>query len=92
MTTLRIDDELKARIDRAAAAAGKSAHAFILQAIVQAVERVEMGEEMHRIADERWSRLLATGKSVPWNEARAYLRKCARGERTRRPAARKTAR
>jgi predicted transcriptional regulator len=91
-TTIRIDDELKARIGDAAAATGKSAHAFIVEAIVQTVERVEQDEELHRVAEERWSRLLATGKSVPWDEARAYLQARARGERPRRPVARKAGR
>ena len=91
-TTIRIDDDLKARIGDAAAATGKSAHAFIVEAIVQTVERVEQDEELHRVAEERWSRLLVTGKSVPWDEARAYLQARARGERPRRPVARKAGR
>ena len=91
-TTIRIDDDLKARIGDAAAATGKSAHAFIVEAIVQTVERVEQDEELHRVAEERWSRLLATGKSVPWDEARAYLQARSRGERPRRPVARKAGR
>lgn len=28
---------------------------------------------MHRVADERWSALLQTNKSVIWSEAKAYL-------------------
>ena len=59
---------------------------------MQTVERVEQDEELHRVAEERWSRLLATGKSVPWDEARAYLQARSRGERPRRPVARKAGR
>ena len=92
VTTIRIDDELKVRVGNAAAATGKTAHAFIVEAIVQAVERVEQDEELQRVAEDRWSRLLATVKTVPWTEARAYLQARARGDRPRRPAARKVGR
>ena len=40
-TTIRLEDDLKARINAAAAQAGKTAHAFILEAIAQTVEQVE---------------------------------------------------
>jgi predicted transcriptional regulator len=87
-TTIRIDDDLKARVAAAAERAGKTAHAFILDAIEQTVEQVEQDEAFHRLADDRWARLLDTGKSVPWGEARAYLEARARGEKPRKPAAR----
>jgi uncharacterized protein (DUF1778 family) len=76
----------------AAARAGKSAHAFILDAIAQTVEQVELDEEFHRVADERWAKVLATGKTVPWDDAKAYLEARARGERPRKPVARKLGR
>lgn len=88
-TTIRIEDALKERVAAAAERAGKTTHAFILDAIAQTVEQVEADEQFHRIADTRWSKVLATGKSVPWSEARAYLVARARGERPRKPTARK---
>jgi len=91
-TTIRIEDDLKARVTAAAERAGKTAHAFILDAISQTVEQAELDEDFHRIADERWAKVLATGKTVPWNDAKAYLEARARGERTRKPAARKLGR
>lgn len=87
-TTIRIDDELKARVAAAAERAGKTAHAFILDAIARTVEQVELDEAFHRIADERWATILATGKTVPWDDAKAWLEARSRGERPRRPAAR----
>jgi len=56
------------------------------------VEQVELDEEFHRVADERWAKLLATGKTVAWDDARAYLEARARGDRPRKPAARKLGR
>jgi len=88
-TTIRIDDELKARVAAAAERAGKTAHAFILDAISQTVEQVELDEAFHRVADERWVKVLATGKTVAWDEAKAWLEARSHGERPRRPAARK---
>lgn len=91
-TTIRIEDELKARVAAAAERAGKTAHAFIVEAIAQTVEQAELDDEFHRVADARWAKVLATGKTVSWDEARAYLAARASGERTRKPVARKPGR
>ena len=91
-TTIRIEDDLKARVAAAAQSAGKTAHAFILDAIAQTVEQVELDEAFHRVADERWANVLATGKTVPWDDAKAWLEARARGERPRKPAGRKPGR
>jgi predicted transcriptional regulator len=91
-TTIRIEDELKARVAAAAERAGKTAHAFILDAIAQTVEQAELDEEFHSGADARWAKILATGKTVPWDDAKAWLEARSRGERPRRPMARKPGR
>lgn len=88
-TTIRIADELKARVAAAAHRTGKTAHSFILDAIAQTVEQVELDEEFHRLADERWAKVLSTGKTVSWEDAKGYLEARARGEEVRKPAARK---
>jgi len=91
-TTIRIDDALKARVAAAAERSGKTSHGFILDAISQTVEQVELSDDFHRVADERWENILATGKTIPWDEMRAYLAARTRGERPRKPQARKLAR
>ena len=68
---------------------GKTAHAFILDAIAQTVEQAELDEEFQRVAEERWTKVLDTGKTVPWEDAKAYLQARALGGRARKPAARK---
>lgn len=88
-TTIRIEAALKARIAAAAERAGKTPHAFMLDAIAETVEQVELDEAFHRVADERWTKVLTTGKTVPWDEAKAWLEARSRGERPREPAARK---
>lgn len=91
-TTIRIEDNLKARVAAAAERAGKTAHAFILEAIAQTVEQAELDEAFHHVADERWAKVLASGKTVPWDEAKAWLEARSRGERPRKPVARKPGR
>ena len=90
-TTIRIEDDLKARIAAAAQRAGKTAHAFILDAISQTVEQVELDNAFHAVADQRWANIQASGKTVPWDDAKAYLAARANGEPNRKPAARKLA-
>jgi hypothetical protein len=64
-------------------------HAFIVEAIAQTVEQSELDDEFHRIADERWTKLVETRKTVPWEDAKAYLAARSRGEPARKPTARK---
>ncbi|RZJ10924.1 MAG: CopG family transcriptional regulator [Acidovorax sp.] len=78
---------MKSRINAAAAQMGKTAHAFILDALAQKVEQVEQDNAFHALADERWARIRATGKTVAWDDARAYLAARANGEKPRKPAA-----
>ena len=86
-TTIRIDDSLKVRLASAADRAGKTAHAFILDAISQTVEQVELDNEFNDIADERWKGILASGQTVSWEDTKAYLAAKARGESPRKPVA-----
>lgn len=88
-TTIRLEDDLKTRVAAAAQRAGKTSHAFILEAIAQTVDQSEQDEAMHAVADARWATLLQDGKSVPWDAAKAYLEARARGDKPKRPAPRK---
>lgn len=91
-TTIRLEEAMKARVAAAAERAGKTAHAFILDAIAQIVEQVELDESFHRVADARWQAIQTTGKSVPWDDAKAYVAARAQGKRPRKPVARKSSR
>lgn len=86
-TTIRIEDDLKARVAAAAEKMGKTAHAFILDALAATVEQVELDATFHALADERWANIRATGKAVAWDDAKAYLAGRANGERPRKPNA-----
>ncbi|MBV5297510.1 MAG: ribbon-helix-helix protein, CopG family [Rhodoferax sp.] len=86
-TTIRLDDTLKERIVAAANHAGKSAHAFIRDAISQTVEQVELDSDFYEIADERWKGILSTGKTVSWDDAKAYLAAKSHGGSPNKPLA-----
>jgi predicted transcriptional regulator len=83
--TIRIEDDLKARVAAAAKRAGKTAHAFILNAIAQTMEQAQLDDAFHCVADERWGKVLATGKTVPWNDAKSWIEARSHGERPARP-------
>ena len=91
-TTIRLPEDLKARIAAAAGRAGKTPHALILEAIAEKAEKAERRSDFHSVAEERFAAIAASGKSLPWSEMRTYLQARAAGRRPRRPVARKLAR
>ncbi|MBB1075052.1 CopG family transcriptional regulator [Rhodoferax sp. 4810] len=88
-TTIRIEDDLKTRVAAAAQHMGKSAHAFIVDALAERVAQVELDAAFHAVANERWANIRATGKTVAWDETKTYLAARAKGESPRMPVARK---
>jgi len=88
-TTIRLTDELKARVARAAQAAGTTAHGFILDAIADKAEMVEQRSLFHAQAQERFDKIGKTGKAMSWNDVRSYLEQRADGLAPARPRARK---
>jgi predicted transcriptional regulator len=86
-TTIRLEEDLKTRVGVAAERSGKSPHAFILDAIEQTVERSEADDAFQRLADERWAQLLQSGKTVPFDAAKAYLQARAQGSKVAKPKA-----
>ena len=72
-TTIRIDDELKARVSAAAERAGQTPHAFILDAISSTLEKAELARDFADDADGRWSKVLDGGKTIAWDDMRRYL-------------------
>lgn len=55
---------------------------------IRAVEQSEEAETWDRVADARWAKVLATGRTVQWDEAKAYVEAKARGEQPQPPTAR----
>ena len=87
-TTIRLDDSMKERIAAAAEQGGKSAHTFILDSISQTVEQVQLDSEFNEVADERRKGILASGKTVSWDDAKASLKAKSLDESPTKPLAR----
>ena len=79
-TTIRLPDELKERVTRAAALAGTSTHAFIIQAVAEKVDETELRDRFRDLAQLRYAQILASGETIPWSEMRGYLTALAVGE------------
>lgn len=91
-TTIRLPEDLKARVAAAAKDAGTTAHAFILEAIAEKAELAERRAEFDAVAEARYARIAATGETIPWQEMRAYLEARMDGTAATRPVGRKLAR
>lgn len=91
-TTIRLPEELKARLAAAAKRAGSTSHNFILQAIAEKTELEERRADFHEEADRRYAEIVATGKTISWETMRTYLEARAAGKKLPRPKARKLAR
>ncbi len=90
-TTIRLPDELKSRIAKAAEAAGTTPHNFILEAVAEKTEQAERRSDLQAEAERRWAEFLKTGESIPWDEMRRYLTGRIDGRDAPRPVARKFA-
>jgi predicted transcriptional regulator len=88
-TTIRLPDDLKARIASAAERAGKTTHSFILEAIAEKAELEEQRADFDAEADSRFAKIVASGKTIPWTDMRQYLEGRVAGKQILRPVAKK---
>ena len=91
-TTIRLPEDLKARVAQVAKAAGITPHGFILEAIAEKAELAEQRAAFHALADQRYAQFLESGESIPWEDARPWLKQRFDGKQVKRPTARKQAR
>ncbi len=91
-TTIRLPEDLKARIAAAAKRAGTTSHSFILEAIAEKADQEERRADFNEVAEQRYARIVESGKTIPWNEMRGYLEERLAGRKTKRPSARKLSR
>ena len=88
-TTIRIPDTLRARLAAVVERSQTTAHSLILEAITEKTDALERRASFADEADARYEEIIATGKTIPWDDVRAYLEGRARGENVTRPRARK---
>jgi predicted transcriptional regulator len=91
-TTIRLPEDLKARVAAVAKRVGKTPHSFILEAVAEKAEQEERRNDFDELADERLARIVETGKTIPWTDMRRYLEDRLAGKAPRRPTPRKLAR
>lgn len=87
-TTLRMPDELKARIADVAKRTGVSAHHFMLTAVAEKTEQEERRAEFNALAEQRYAEIIETGETLNWHEVREYLQARILGQQLPRPVAR----
>ena len=91
-TTIRLPDDLKEKVSRAAKSAGTTAHNFILEAIAEKAELIEQRNNFLDVAESRYDTIVASGKTIPWVKMQRYLTEKANGKLAKRPIAKKLAR
>ena len=91
-TTVRLPDELKTRIARAARHAGTTPHNFILEAISEKAAQAEQRNDFFAMAESRYANIVETGKTIAWKDMQRHLAEKLAGKKTGRPRAKKLAR
>jgi predicted transcriptional regulator len=91
-TTIRLPEDMKARVAAAAEREGTTSHNFILEAIAEKTQAAERRADFADVAEQRYAGIAASGKTIPWPDMRRYLEDRVAGKKARRPAARKLAR
>jgi predicted transcriptional regulator len=86
-TTIRLPEELKARLARLAEAEGTSPHNLILDAIAEKTEAMEQQLSFYAEAEARYARVLETGKAIAADDMDRYLDARVAGKRAKRPVA-----
>lgn len=86
-TTIRLPEELKARLARLAELEGTSTHSLILDAIAEKTAALEQRQSFYAEAEARYARVLETGKAITAEDMNGYLDARIAGKRAKRPVA-----
>jgi predicted transcriptional regulator len=87
-TSLKLPDALKRRVARAAKAAGKSPHAYMIEAIERQTEQAEKRREFVEEALAAEKDTLQSGMGYDADQFHAHIRRLAAGRKSERPKAR----
>jgi predicted transcriptional regulator len=79
-TSLKLDSQLKERVQRLASVRRRSAHWVMREAVQQYVSREEMRERLRQEALAAWNHYETTGLHATAEEADAWLAKLEAGE------------
>jgi predicted transcriptional regulator len=84
-TSLKLDVELKERVQQLASARRRSAHWIMREAVEQYVSREEKREDFRRDALAAWNNYQSTGLHTTAEEADTWLAKLEAGENAKAP-------
>ncbi len=87
-TSLKLPEELKRRIARMAASAGKTPHAFMVEALSREASRAELRERFAAEAAESEREAFDSGKTYSLDATFDFLEARVAGRKVRRPKAR----
>jgi predicted DNA-binding protein len=87
--TIRLPEDLKARIASAAERTGKTTHSFILEAIAEKADLEDLRADFDAGANARFAKIVESGETISWSDARHFLEERLAGKQISRPAAKK---
>ncbi len=87
MTSLKLPDQLKSRVHAAAASTGKSAHAFMLDAIEEQTRAAELRADFVAEALAADAEMASSGIGYPADAVHRYIDALAQGKKAKRPPA-----
>ncbi|PIP44100.1 MAG: CopG family transcriptional regulator [Deltaproteobacteria bacterium CG23_combo_of_CG06-09_8_20_14_all_60_8] len=64
----------------------------MLEAIAAKADQENLRADFDALAEDRYARIVASGKTIPWEEMRGYLEDRLAGKVAKRPVARKLVR
>jgi predicted transcriptional regulator len=91
-TTIRLPEELRARVAELAKRAGLTPHGYILEAISEKTQQETLRADFNAVADARLAAIAAGGNTLPWHKVRATLEKRAAAKAGKSSPARKRTR
>lgn len=84
-TTLKLPEDLKARIAAQAEAEGMTAHAYMLQALREKVERAHRRQAYLEAGSAAWEEYQSTGIAYAFEDVKEYVLALAAGKKPVRP-------
>ena len=84
-TSLKLDAEIRARVQQLAERRRRSAHWLMREAITQYLEREERREQLRQEALAAWAEYQATGQHATEEEVDAWLARLEAGEEAKPP-------
>jgi predicted transcriptional regulator len=87
VTSLKLSDQLKERVQSLVTGTGRTAHAFMIEAIERAAQAEELRRRFGEEAAAAERETLKSGKAYDAREVFSYLEARSRGKRVSRPRA-----